>query len=229
MLSQTEATFLLATQRGCSQNAAYRSFHTFNFGSYAHPHRQANGNLLVFNDETLSGAHSMNYTAEEDCLVVLLPIVGAVNYTVGARHDGLVDVGEAYAFLALRDQTYRLTNPFKAELINYLHLRIRAQANDEVVNETGFDLDVDRNQLQPFLITAQHGGPYGYIGKFEGRREGHYTVKSSGKEVFACVIEGVFEIQDRLLETRDSLILHQTGTLTFEALSANAIILILEV
>jgi hypothetical protein len=39
----------------------------------------------------------------------------------------------------------------------------------------------------------------------------------------------VIEVEDRLLENRDALILHRADTVVFEALSVNAIVLILEV
>jgi len=218
----------LATQRGCSQDAAYRSFHTFNFGGYAQPHREPTGNLLVFNDDTLGGGHSLSYTVAEDCLVVLLPIVGGVGYRRG-RAQGTVEIGQAYTFFAGRHETFEFFNPYGSELINYLQIRVRVTSSEGIVNETAFDLEHGHNQLQPFLITSYHEGPYGYIGKFEGRHKGHYMAKNPDKQVFACVIEGVFEIQDRLLESRDSLVLHHTGAVELEALSANAIVLILEV
>jgi len=218
----------LATQRGCSQDAAYRSFHTFNFGGFAQPHRVPTGNLLVFNDDTLGGGHRLSYTTDDDCLVVLLPVAGAIVYRRG-RSQGTVDVGQAYTFFARRNETFQVSNPYDSELVNYIQMHVRVPLAEGVVNETAFDLDHDRNQLQPFLITSYHTGPYGYIGKFEGRHYGHYIPKNPDKEIFACVIEGVFEIQDRLLENRDAVVLHNTDTVAFEALSADAIMLILEV
>jgi hypothetical protein len=47
--------------------------------------------------------------------------------------------------------------------------------------------------------------------------------------VFVYVIEGAVEFQNRLLEQRDGLALYSVTTSEFEALSNDAILLVLEV
>jgi hypothetical protein len=67
-----------------------------------------------------------------------------------------------------------------------------------------------------------------HIGKFDGRKEGTHIVTDAGKGIFVFVIEGAFEVQNRLLQLRDGLALWNTASIEFEALSNDAILLLLE-
>ena len=58
--------------------------------------------------------------------------------------------------------------------------------------------------------------------------ENFYRVYPGGDE-FVFIIEGAFEVQNRLLEARDGLSLWNLSKLEFEALSNDAILMIIEV
>ena len=56
-----------------------------------------------------------------------------------------------------------------------------------------------------------------------------YELKQENKSIFGIVINGACEFQDRLMETRDAILLYDLNTLEFEALSENLLIIFLEV
>ena len=68
-----------------------------------------------------------------------------------------------------------------------------------------------------------------HFGVFDGRREAEYRLENPENGIFAFVINGAFELENRLLEARDGLALWDTDKLELEALSENAILLLLEV
>ncbi|NIF07012.1 hypothetical protein F3J23_16360 [Chryseobacterium sp. Tr-659] len=68
-----------------------------------------------------------------------------------------------------------------------------------------------------------------FIGLYNGRAEGFYALKDPEKAIFAMVVNGAFEFQNRLMETRDAIILWTLSELEFEALSEEAILLFIEV
>lgn len=55
-----------------------------------------------------------------------------------------------------------------------------------------------------------------------------YTLKNPKNSIFIFVIEGIFEVQNRLLHARDGLSLTDIDTVELEALSNDAVILLLE-
>lgn len=70
----------------------------------------------------------------------------------------------------------------------------------------------------------------GFIGRYDGREEGIYEVQNPDAHgVFVFVIEGAFEVQNRLLHARDGLSLINVAEVDFEALSNDAMLLILEI
>ncbi|MBP6181188.1 hypothetical protein [Flavobacterium sp.] len=70
---------------------------------------------------------------------------------------------------------------------------------------------------------------FGFIGIYEARKEGFYSVKNNSNGVFVFVINGAFEIENRLLESKDGLSLSGINSLEWEALSENELLIVLEI
>ncbi|GEM_PF-702567 len=68
-----------------------------------------------------------------------------------------------------------------------------------------------------------------FIGLYDGRKKQKYELKQENKSIFGIVINGACEFQDRLMETRDAILLQDIKTLDFDALSENLLIVFLEI
>jgi hypothetical protein len=226
MLPRTEATIYLANQRGCSQEDWYRSYHTFNFGSYFNESRKAFGSLQVVNDDTLSGGRMLKFNVTENTLILLLPIVGTLNYQTQLE-QGSVEVGQCYHVFIQKDSSFEISNPYQSELINFLHVWLTIDSQ-VLLHDSSFDLLINSNQLIPLPTVKEEQNPIALIGKFDGRKEETYSLRNPDKGIFIFILEGAFEVQNRLLEARDGLAIWNTTEIEFEALSNNAIILVIE-
>jgi redox-sensitive bicupin YhaK (pirin superfamily) len=231
----TQAQIYLAGQRGCTQLSWFRSFHTFHFGPYQDRSREPFGNLQVFNDDTLAPGKSLSMKLAENTEVILLPVVGAVEYKNSLGKTGMLEAGQIQVFSAGEGMYYELSNPYETELVNFIQIFIRnnTQPFAPQVQESDVDLQT-RNQLFPLFAPGQKGMEVhqetgGFIGKYGGRQEGIYHLRNPDHGLFVFVIEGAFEVQNRLMEARDGLSLRNLETLEFEALSNDAIVLIIEV
>lgn len=235
MITQTEGQMYLASQRGQSQLSIFRSFHTFNFGQYQNKNRKPFGNLQVFNDDTLAGRKSFGMHLEQHTEVILLPVVGAVAYRNSLGETGVLEAGQVQIFAAAKGMAYEISNPYTDELVNFIQIWLK---NDEPffetkVQEAHMDLNT-RNTLSlvfspdPDHLRIQQQA-FCYIGKYTGRTDGIYQLKNPDNGIFVFIIEGAFEVQNRLMEARDGLSLRNLDTLEFEALSNDAIILIMEI
>jgi redox-sensitive bicupin YhaK (pirin superfamily) len=227
MTLQSEATIFLADQRGCSQTDWFRSFHTFNFGAYQAENREPFGTLRVFNDDTLAAEKSLKMQLDENTDVILLPLVGAIEYRNSLGETGFIEAGQVQVFSAAKGMEYEVMNPYSDELVNFLQIWISGQKEQFTAKiiQNSFDFE-DKNQLLPLFSTQERG----MIGQFGGREEGVYTVQHPDTHgVFVFVIEGAFEVQNRLLHPRDGLSLTHVAEIEFEALSNDAILLILEI
>ncbi len=232
MIEQTNATIYLSDQRRCTQTETFRSFHTFNFGSFFDENKKPFANLLAFNEDTLMPNSCVTHTVDAQTTVIILPIHGTVEVFNDFNTEGVyVGIGEAYFFTTVDEEFLKVINPYDSDIVSYLQIHLQnvdfQPFNKEKI--TAFDFIPAPNQLLPFFLDEdKNQNTLGYIGQYEGRKESIYTLKNPKNSVFVFVIEGVFEVQNRLLHARDGLSLSEIDVLELEALSNVAVILLLE-
>lgn len=228
MLSVTEAQIYLAYKRGITIDNICRSFHTFNSGKYQDETRYAQGNLIICNDDTLKPNSKVVCKAETNMDVIIIPIVGGIEIKNSKANRQLTIAGQATILPVSGGDHYYIKNPLAKEMVNFLQIGIaRTRMSMENSKRVSFNLDSQKNELLALSDNC-------YIGKFEGREDGSFTVRNTGSGVFAFVIEGAFEFENRLIESRDGIVIwnkpvHKKLSVAFEALSNDAIILVVEI
>lgn len=235
MTLNSKAKIFLADERGCDETEWYRSYSTFNFSKYFNEHKKPFENLYILNDNTLAGGRSSNIIIEKNSLFLLLPVVGAVHYKDAFGYENTVHAGQLHVSDLHAGSAIEVSNPFKNELINFLEILIEVELSDTTSKPLicSFDLNENKNELIALLTAAnstqQAKNPLTSIGKFSGREEAIYRLKNKQNSLFIFVIQGVFEVQGRLLHARDSLGLWNLfADIELEALSNDAVVLVIE-
>jgi len=90
---------------------------------------------------------------------------------------------------------------------------------------SSFDLEASKNGLVRLFSKERVKG---HMGKFSGRQEFVLELDKTHACIFAFVVGGAFEFQNRLLQPKDGLSIDNVSEVEFEALSNGAIILIFE-
>lgn len=228
MSTATKAIIHLAENRGQVQNEWMRSLMSFNFGNYQAENREPFGSLQVFNEDTLAAGKSLQMTVEENTDVLLIPLSGTLLFKDNSVAETYIYPGQAQLLLAAQKSSYTLSNTFeKDELVSFLQiwLQVKQGGCTNKIQQSDFDLSV-ANQLRR-VITATE--THCYIGKYDGRQKGNYVLQNKANGIYAFVLQGAFEIEDRLLHAKDGLAIWNTNTIEFEALSNEAIVVLLEV
>jgi len=234
MSVQTEAQIFLGSQRGITQSEGTRNMHTLNFGSYQAEGREAFGRVLVFNDVALSAGKAENINTTKPTEIVLLPIVGGLELVDRYGESVFVNSGESFRFLTFPESNFKVHNPYPLETINYLEIHLTPDLSDNYMDNHMDDSPLhlfslsDKNRLIP-SFSGLGEKVTGYVGKYTGREEDEFLVINPENGIFTFIIQGAFEVQNRLLEKGDALSLLNVATLEFEALSNDAIILVVEV
>lgn len=226
-MDKSSANIYLSEQRGITQvDQSYRSWHTFNYGDYQNPHREAPGALRTFNEDTLAGGQQMIHQAAEVVDILLLPLVGGITVAVdNGKSPQYVEAGNLLLLHLSAGEKYIVGNPFEADLVSYLHLVIRRAAFKTGSELHTFDLGQYSNGL---LKLTEEDNCYQFLmGLFDGRAELNQVLEGTFKHSYIFIIDGVFEVQNRLLHSRDGLFLSQVQEFDFEALANNSIILVL--
>lgn len=232
MLTQTDARIYLEGLRGEFQIDGFRSFRTFNFEEYRATDREPFGTLEVLNDETLLPECSQALVVGQFCQVILLPLVGAIEFKEEGSGPKFISSGEALFLLVSPEKHYMITNPYPNEVINYLQIRINdSQFLSTPMSSSGIIVPFDLSEKNVLLPVRGYNGSSAhlFIGQYDGRAEGIFTSWNAGHHAFIFVIQGAFEVQNRLLERRDGLALGNVEGVEFEALSDGAILLVVDI
>jgi len=235
MTKQTPGKIYLADQRGLTEAPQFRRYSTLNFGSYAHEHKGAMGNLQALNEETLAGVQRVTFQADQTAYVVILPITGALNVHDSLGGISAVDVGEVQVFTVAAGKSIEIVNLYEADLISFLHIWITAHAPSSTTPLPAFAFSSLENTLTEIVPgTATTPGesalPFSlHLGCFAGRTEAIYHLKRENSLFFTFVIAGAFEVAGRLLHEKDGLALWDIAEVELEALSNNALVVVLEI
>lgn len=225
MKNQSKGKIYLASERGHAETDWFRSYNTFNFGGYQNPHKQPFGSLYVWNDDTLAPGRRLRFLVEDDSWIFVVPVVGAIVYKDNSK-ERKVEAGESLRIWVSKGTTVEIRNPYDNDLVNFVHGWIKAKQKVDDAVVTSFSLDDNKNNLVEAGSFANDLKCA--IGKFDGRTDGLYALAAETNGVFVFVIQGAFEVKDRLLEGRDGLALWNVADVEFEALSNEAILLLLE-
>ncbi len=234
MKKQTPGKIYLADQRGNQVTPQAQRFSTFNFGNYYHEHKKPFGNLAVVNEEILAAAQSQTYHSDRAAQVIIIPITGAVSLTIESDNPVLVEVGELQVITAPAECTFQITNPYPADNIQFLHLRIQTEEPVKTISSRSFPFNLNEidNPLTEVIAATHVKDNLAYpftlrLGRFTGRQEVVVPLNFKNQLFFAYVIAGAFEAEGRLLHEKDGLALWDTSEVELEALSNHALILVI--
>ena len=224
----------LAGQHGNTRTEAFLSIHTFHHGTFQRAHREPFGALSVLNEEALMPGAAMEITAAEDCYHVVLPLTGGLIYDDSLNNCTGIIAGEVQTVQMPAGSSGTLTNPFQAHDVRFLRVVIRTEqpltSASLLLNQ--FDPDILAGDLTD-LLSPSSGLPAPslpfalHAGRFGGRQEYIFRLAPAMDKAFVFVLEGVFEVEGRLLHPKDGLALWDVQHLELEALSERALLLVL--
>lgn len=237
MVLEKQIQIFKSEQRGCMESEIFRRLSVFNFDDYRVISRNAFGSLLAVNDETLAEGNKIVRHIDEHVDILLLPLVGGIVYKDSLGNQDIIGTEQLRIFSAHQGMSYEITNPYDADLVNYLQIWLRPNRDFFTAQSNQTDFHLQKNKLIPIFagetsennLLKNNSSAMGFIGIFDGRQHGSYKLKKNKTGLFVFVIHGAFEFENRLIENRDGLSLSGIGEAEFEALSENAILMIVEV
>lgn len=193
-------------------------------------------NSCLINEIVLDENSQLKKTAE-----IILNENGSFDFEYEANCNILVIV--LYGEIVIND----FKKPISAEQIftlksteaNILHLK--NNLNDEKADVLLFELkskktenhfsveDLNITEKNKLIQISENIEFPNFIGLYDGRKEEQYSLYQKETSIFGMVINGAFEFQNRLMETRDAILLNEIAELEFEALSENALLIFLEI
>jgi hypothetical protein len=227
MIKQSPSQIFKSDLRGISKSDAFLNLSTFNFGTYQDKSREAFGNLEVLNEGILAPLQKVSRLISINTEVILLPLFGGIVYKDKQGSEDFIRI-EQIKHLSLKSwDFFELSNPYETENVSYLEIWFSTKASNSGENSSKKDFSFsERNKMNSlFNFSATKG----FIGSYDGRKEGLYQLENKNNGIFVFVINGAFEVENRLLQAKDGLSLSEIESVEWEALSENAILLLLEI
>ncbi len=205
MITQSEAIIYLAEQRKKLDNLFITKM---------------SGLSVV--DNTMGGNQSKasTYISNENRLSVIWPFVGDLDISIGEKKYKLEE-DQLLSFSGKGGIQCIFSNPYLHQDINFLEFYLEPSFSDSP--PLIFDLNT---QLVPDQLTTIAYNLF--LGKYHYRTESGYLVKNTNSKINIFILHGSFEVQDRLLQSRDGLTIWNIEELEFQALEENSILLIAE-
>lgn len=227
MIPQSQAKIFLSKNRSITNSGRVKSCATFKEVSNS---SSALSVLYNLKDDVLSARKTLTIVVEDDADLILLPIAGTVIYKDSCGNNAIIEAGEIQYFRVKRSDVIKIFNPYDDAFINFIHLWMKPGSLNSFSTKSCFSFEEDnKNKLiKLFDDDNENTAVKVSVGKFYGRRDVLYKIKQFGSCLFVFVIEGAFEVQYRLLGTRDALALWNIEEAEVEALSNNAVLLIVE-
>ena len=236
MVRSMSAQIFKSEDRGKNESEIFTRFSTFNFDDYSNDSRKPFGALQVINDETIGEKNKIFRHIEDNTEIIIIPLFGALVYKDSLGNEDIIETEQIRILSAEKGMSYELLNPYPDGLVNYLQIWINPKEGTFKSKSIQSVLPFSRkNTLFPLFTNANDEFPSlqqeacGCIGIYENKKEGKYKLANSEHGIFAFVISGAFEFEDRLIETKDGLSISGISEVTFEALSENAVLLVFEI
>ena len=189
----------------------------------------SDGGLQKISDDTLRAGIERLVECEADSTVVLIPYVGDLELTDQTLTTRMLPEGEVFAWSVRKGETYAIKNPYQEEAINFFQITFLDIFPETAKSRPNLTRPIVMDEWPDELLPIYERDSVISIGKYQGRSEGTYRPGKTASGIFAFVVEGAFEVQNRLLEKRDGLALWNAEEIEFEALSEGAVLLLVEV
>ncbi|WP_449386821.1 hypothetical protein [Chryseobacterium lineare] len=180
------------------------------------------GHIKSVTEIILDENGSFEFESQENSTLIILTLYGKIQLNSFRK---VISPEEVFTLKSKEKLTVTIRNYLNDEKTDILIIELQSlQPENAFFFE---DLHIEKkNTLIPVSKKLEFPN---FIGLYEGRKEEMYSLYNSSKMIFGMVINGAFEFQNRLLETRDSILLRDIQTLEFEALSENALIIFFEI
>lgn len=220
MIKQSQAHIYLADARKQRKTSGYHCWSTLNTENYK---EKDLGSLFLFNYQIVATNQKTNIVTHANCLYYFLPLYGGISIRSN-QSETIICTQQSQQIFSKNEGQIEFSNPFQ-ENVSFLLIGFQTKSlsfGDQLVD---FDIS-NKNKL---VTLFENKITRFSIGQFDGRYESEYQFKNKQNGIFTYIIQGAFEFENRLLETGDALSIKNIEAVEWEALSENAMLLLIEI
>ena len=227
-----------ANTRGLANHGWLNSHHTFSFANYYNPERMHFGVLRALNDDTVQAGMGFGTHPHDNMEIISIPLEGDLEHKDSMGNTAVIRNGDIQVMSAGTGITHSEYNKNRDKLVKFLQIWVfpnkkNVQPRYDQITLTAADR---HNKLQQILSPSAddegvwiHQNAWFHLGRFDRDFQTEYALKDKNNGVYAFVIRGDVRINGQDLSERDGFGIWNTDSISLQAISQNAEVLLMEV
>jgi redox-sensitive bicupin YhaK (pirin superfamily) len=227
-----------ADTRGYANHGWLKAKHSFSFADYYNPERMHFGALRVLNDDYVEGGMGFGTHPHNNMEIITIPLAGAIEHKDSMGNGTVIKRGDIQVMSAGSGIMHSEFNYNKNVPLQLLQIwvfpnkkNVEPRYQQITLNENSY-----LNQLLQIVSPNKedegvwvHQNAWFNIGNFSSNQSVSYKLKSADNGVYAFIINGSFEVDGTLLNSRDGMGIWNTTGFDFKAMEENSEILLMEI
>ena len=175
-------------------------------------------------DLFIEPASSITKWITSSCNVLIVPLFGAVEFYAPGVNE-FIHINQVASFYIKAGSKLKFKNVYPEHTVRFLIIALKSP-NATAKRTLDYNLDVP-NTLQEVYRDSDTKLLLN-LANYEGRQEDIYQLRNPSNSLFAYVLQGAFEFENRLLETGEGLCLWDLKQAELEALAQDSYLLLIE-
>lgn len=225
-----------ADSRGYADHGWLKSHHTFSFAGYFNPERVHFGALRVLNDDFVAAGMGFGEHPHENMEIVSIPLEGKLSHRDSTGASGVIEKGEIQFMSAGTGVVHSEMNGSKTDAVKFLQIWIIPNKTNITPRYGQMPYEVKTNELKTLIQPQASEGTlrlqqdaWFKIAKFDaGTQTAIKIEKPETNGIYIFVLNGVIEINDNTLTTRDAIGVWETNEVNVQ-IKENSEFLVIEV
>jgi quercetin 2,3-dioxygenase len=173
-------------------------------------------------DITLKPKERYPFKKDRKDSLLILPFLGDLGLET-ENFNTVLEENKALVLGHVRQQNFEIINDYESDNVNFIMFPIQSSN----LNMNPFDnvlINIAANKNYWHTISTGI-----FISQWTARKKGHFdAISRTYENLIVYCLSGAFEVNDRLLQAKDSLEIVMSDGLDFEALAEDSILFILE-
>jgi hypothetical protein len=219
----------IAQQRGETSIGTHLVRSTLNCGSFVSPHREAIGRLQQINSWQVAPQETLELPTSQGTISLLIPLVGDLLVTMDGQtytvSVGTILVHNFENNTAIQIKALSAVGEPAIFQEFVLNSAIHTPTLPHIV-DLPLTSSFEKNKMYPVGTDLATDFQF-YFGAFAGKHDFELQIGQDQKSAFAFVLDGNFEVEERILYPSDGLYLPDSNNLDIECLSATGLLVVL--
>ncbi|GEM53193.1 hypothetical protein [Empedobacter brevis] len=174
-------------------------------------------------DVALNGSGTYQKTIKESGYIILMPLMHNIRLNMNGFY-WKIEANQAFVYYLKKGTILEVEGELSQDFAYFYSIFIVKEEQPIAKVITPINLERE-NRLEKII---RHDLFNVFLGKFELRKEAELPLKKNKRSWLVISLTGIFEVHNRLIESRDTLEINLDECIEFESLSENTLMMVID-